>query len=95
MEFEEWLCYIEAISLNSRQQTICLLNLIVSKLDLTKNEDFLRAEKAIKATLTDDALMDGDLDHDQERAIWLESKHSQSYVLMKLQKAFAVRQFKK
>ena len=37
--------------------------------------------------------MDDDDEYGEERKVWLESKHSRSYILMKVQRAFCVRKF--
>ena len=54
MEFEDWLCYIDAMRHSPGPQAICLLELISAKLDLGVSADFYRAEKAIQDVLRDE-----------------------------------------
>lgn len=93
LDFSEWLYYIEALRHSPVQQAICLLELINLKLDLGKTEDFYSAQKAIESVLRDAEGDSGMSDEEEERKVWLESKHSKSFILMNLRKAFCSRQF--
>ena len=103
MPFKDWLCYIDAVEQSAEQRAICLLSLIQQELDFKNADDYWLAEAAIKDLLKDDEMDesamvenqdDEDLMEDDERRLtWLESPHSRSYLLLKLQKAFVTRQF--
>ena len=53
MSFEDWLCYVEALSFNKCKQAICLLSLINLKLDISVPEQYKKAENAVNRVLKD------------------------------------------
>ena len=81
------------------------MGLIQRKLDLADPEKFKQAEKAINDILRDEMEEGGensmtdfgagggaDDTYGVDRKVWLEKKHSRSYLLIKLQRAFCMRQ---
>ena len=47
MPFNDWLNFVDALSVSPQQQAICLLTLIKLKLDLAEPDEFLKAQKAV------------------------------------------------
>ena len=100
LDFNEWLCYIDAIEGTRCQKAITLLRLIAQELDFDNPNDFRKAEDAVKEVLKDSdedrhEQMDEYGGEDKEQKVWLLSKNSKSYLLLKLQQAFCARQFAK
>lgn len=78
------------------------MKLISSELNLDNACDYQKAQDAIHQVLKDDEeLAQNDMMEDDQasnllnRRVWLEKKHSKSFLLMKLQRAFCMRQFTK
>lgn len=95
MDFNKWLSYIDMIDdLCPQERAINLLTLIDAKLDICDPDQFKLAQKAVMDTLKDERRDGEDEAMGEDRQIWLEKKYTRSYLLMKLQRAFCMRQFK-